>query len=134
MKGKEGIREENLQVLKNLSYIELRLDYQPLFGKMSQDSSPRKSSLWGGSKTVPGRQRKSSLYRAIKKQNTKKKTSPKGKQKKRKEKQVLPGIKLWNSYVPGYFITTMPCETHCEGIDNVLLKAFPLGLLPARPV
>ena len=90
MKGKEGIREENLQVLKNLSYIELRLDYQPLFGKMSQDSSPRKSSLRGGSKTVPGRQRKSSLYRAIKKQNTKKKTSPKGKQKKEKKNRFCP--------------------------------------------
>ena len=36
-----------------------RLDYQPLFGKMSPHSS---SSLRGGSKTGPGRRRKSSLY------------------------------------------------------------------------
>ena len=36
----------------------LRLDYQPLLGKMSPHSSP---SLQGGSKTGPGRRRKSSL-------------------------------------------------------------------------
>ena len=34
-----------------------RLDYQPLFGKMSPHSSPPR----GGSKTGPGRRRKSSL-------------------------------------------------------------------------
>ena len=64
------------------------LDYQPLFGKMSPHSSPRKSSLRGGSKTGPGRRRKSSLYRAIKKQNTKTKTRPKGKQKKEKKRKT----------------------------------------------
>ena len=36
-----------------------RLDYQPLFGKMSPHLSP--SSLRGGLKTGPGRRRKSSL-------------------------------------------------------------------------
>ena len=40
-----------------------RLDYQPLFGKMSPHSSPHPPhpSLRGGSKTGPGRRRKSSL-------------------------------------------------------------------------
>ena len=39
-----------------------RLDYQPLFGKMSPHSSPRRSSS-GRIKTGPGRRRKSSLRR-----------------------------------------------------------------------
>jgi len=39
-----------------------RLDYQPLFGKMSPHSSPERASLRGGSRTRPGRRRKSSLY------------------------------------------------------------------------
>ena len=43
-----------------------RLDYQPLFGKMSPHSSPERAFLFfsfrGGSKTGPGRRRKSSLH------------------------------------------------------------------------
>ena len=42
-------------------YKSSRLDYQPLFGKMSPHSSPRKDSLRGGSQTGPVRRRKSSL-------------------------------------------------------------------------
>ena len=40
----------------------LRLDYQPLFGKMSPHSSPERVSLRGGSKTGPRRRWKSSLF------------------------------------------------------------------------
>ena len=40
-----------------------RLDYQPLFGKMSPHSSPERASFRGGSKTGPGRRRNSSLLR-----------------------------------------------------------------------
>ena len=43
-----------------------RLDYQPLFGKMSPHSSPERVSLRGGSKTGPGRRRKSSLRFSLK--------------------------------------------------------------------
>ena len=42
--------------------IKTRLDYQPLFGKMSPHSSPERVSFRGGSKTGPGRRRKSSLH------------------------------------------------------------------------
>ena len=44
--------------LKEVIPLMNRLDYQPLFGEMSPHSSP---SLRGGSKTGPGRRRKSSL-------------------------------------------------------------------------
>ena len=50
--------------------IKCRLDYHPLFGKMSPHSSPHSSpergvSLRGGSKTGPGRGRKSSLNQMV---------------------------------------------------------------------
>lgn len=85
--------------------------------------------------------------RYIKKQNkititkemTKRKGKGKGKKKKRREekrrgKQVLPRIKLWTFYMPGCFITTTPCKTHCQDVDNTLLKAFSLELPPVCPV
>ena len=50
----------NLALTPNNRFsMDLRLDYQPLFGKMSPHSSSL--SLRGGSKTGPGRQRKLSL-------------------------------------------------------------------------
>ena len=45
--------------------IKARLDYQPLFGKMSPHSSPERVSFRGGSKTGPGRRRKSSLNKGL---------------------------------------------------------------------
>ena len=79
--------------------------------------------------------------RYINKQNkitiTKEMTKRNGKGKKKKKirgKQVLPGIELWTFYTPGCFITTMPRETHCQDVDNTLLKAFSLELLPVCPV
>ena len=47
--------------LKQSYHPMCRLDYQPLFGKMSPHSSPERVSFRGGSKTGPGRRRKSSL-------------------------------------------------------------------------
>lgn len=79
--------------------------------------------------------------RYINKQNkitmTKEMTKRNGKGKKKKKrrgKQVLPRIKLWTLYTPGCFITTMPRETHCQDVDNTLLKAFSLELPPVCPV
>ena len=43
-----------------------RLEYQPLFEKMSPHSSPERVSLQGGSKTGPERRRKSSLRFSLK--------------------------------------------------------------------
>ena len=50
------------------------------------------------------------------------------------ENQIIPGIELVTLYAPGCFVTTTPRATHSENIDNILLKPFPLGLPPARPV
>ena len=81
--------------------------------------------------------------RYIKKQNkitiTKEMTKHKGKGKKKEEekkrrKQVPPGIELRTFCTPGCFITTTPRETHCQDVDNTLLKAFSLELLPVYPV
>ena len=81
--------------------------------------------------------------RYIKKQNkitiTKEMTKHKGKGKKKEEekkrrKQVPPGIELRTFCTPGCFITTTPRETHCQDVDNTLLKAFSLELLPVCPV
>ena len=58
----------------------------------------------------------------------------KGKKKKRRGKQVLPGIELWTFCTPGCFITTMPRETNCQDVDNTLLKAFSLELPQVSPV
>ena len=67
-----------------------------------------------------------------KKQNkttiTKKKTKCKEKEKKRKgekkKKRVFPRIERGTFRTPCHFVTTMPRETHCEKVDNILLKAF----------
>ena len=68
-----------------------------------------------------------------KKQNkttiTKKKTKCKEKEKKKKrreekKKRVLPRIERGTFRTPCHFVTTMPRETHCEKVDNILLKAF----------
>ena len=72
--------------------------------------------------------------RYINKQNkitiTKEMTKRKGKGKKKEEekrrgKQVLSRIELRTFFMPGCFITTTPRETHCQDVDNTLLKAFP---------
>ena len=56
---------------------------------------------------------------------TKKKTKRKGKGKKKeetkKQKQVLPKIKLGTVCTPGRLVTTTPCETRSEDVDNILL-------------
>ena len=75
----------------------------------------------------------------IKKQNkttiTKKKTKCKEKQKKEKERRKKRGLSgISQPASQALFVTTMPHETHCEKIDNVLLKALSLKLPQARPV
>ena len=50
------------------------------------------------------------------------------------ENQIIPGIELGTLYAPGCFVTTTPRATHCECVDNILLKPFPLGLPLARLV
>ena len=69
-----------------------------------------------------------------KKQNkttiTKKKTKCKEKEKKKKKRReekkkwVLPRIERGTFRTPCHFVTTRPRETHCEKVDNILLKAF----------
>ena len=58
----------------------------------------------------------------------------KKKREKKKRSEEENQIILVTLYAPGCFVTTTPRATHCENIDNILLKPFPLGLPPARPV